>query len=187
MTSKANRSQGILHHIDFLLGTPEFRSTYKAFICSLMKYCSPLWAGTPASHLTLLDAVETKAFRIIGSSRDEAESLGLSLCHCRQVGALCRLLPLFSSLPLCPLHALSLPTPEVSAGHTWTTSNPFLVKLPKSRTTAHLNSFVPIFFCLWNQLPDSLQSHSSLQVFKTAVHHHLNSSPIQNHDLLYTQ
>ena len=38
---------------------------HKAFIHSLMEYCSPLWAGAPASHLAQLDAVETKAIKII--------------------------------------------------------------------------------------------------------------------------
>uniref|UniRef100_A0A8C4QVN9 ATP-dependent Clp protease ATP-binding subunit clpX-like, mitochondrial n=1 Tax=Eptatretus burgeri TaxID=7764 RepID=A0A8C4QVN9_EPTBU len=47
-----------------------------------MEYCSPLWAGAPASHL---HAVETKAFRIIGISCSEAESLGLSLFHHKQI------------------------------------------------------------------------------------------------------
>ena len=53
-----------------------------------MEYCSPLWAGAPASHLSRLQAVETKAFRINGISRDEAESFDLSLSHRRQVGGL---------------------------------------------------------------------------------------------------
>ena len=53
-----------------------------------MEYCSPLWAGAPASHLSRLHAVEIKAFRIIGISRNEAESLGLSLIHHRLVGGL---------------------------------------------------------------------------------------------------
>ena len=43
------------------------------------------------------------------------------------------------------------------------------------------------FFHLRNQLPQSLQSHSSLQVSKTAVHHHLRSFPIQNNNLFYTR
>ena len=42
-----------------------------------MEYCFPLWAGIPASHLAELDIVETKAFKIIGIVRDEAESVGL--------------------------------------------------------------------------------------------------------------
>ena len=58
------------------------------YIRSLMEYCSPLWAGALASHLSLIHAVETKAFGIIGISRDEAESLGLSFSHHRQHGGL---------------------------------------------------------------------------------------------------
>ena len=62
-------------------------------------------------------------------------------------------------------------------------NNPLLVKLPKSRITAHLHSFIPLFSRLWNKLCHSIHSHSSLQAFKTAVHHHLLSSPIQILDL----
>ena len=39
----------------------------------------PLWAGAPASHLSRLHAVEIKVVRVIGISRNEAESWGLSL------------------------------------------------------------------------------------------------------------
>ena len=74
---------GILCRAKSFLDTPELLTTYKAFIHSLMIYCSPLWAGAPAYHLSWLHAVETKAFRIIGISCDEAESLGLSLSHHR--------------------------------------------------------------------------------------------------------
>uniref|UniRef100_UPI00358E30E0 SCO-spondin-like n=1 Tax=Myxine glutinosa TaxID=7769 RepID=UPI00358E30E0 len=50
-----------------------------------MEYCSPLWDGSPALLLAQLDAVESKVFKIIGISRDVAESMGLSLCHCQQI------------------------------------------------------------------------------------------------------
>ena len=72
-----------------------------------------------------------------------------------------------SSVSFLVLHALpSLwsVTPQVSAGRIWSTSNPFWVKMPKSRTTSHLHSFIPLFLCPWNHLPHSLQSHSSLTV-----------------------
>ena len=48
--------------------------TSKAFVRNLMEYCSPLWAGALASHLSRLHAVETKAFRIIGISRGETKA-----------------------------------------------------------------------------------------------------------------
>ena len=63
-----------------------------------MEYGIPLWAGAPTSHLSQLYAVETKAFRIIGISRDEAESLGLSLSQRRQVGGLSVFYSLLSGL-----------------------------------------------------------------------------------------
>ena len=149
-----------------------------------MEYCSPLWAGAPASHLSWIHAVETKAFRIIGISRDEAESLGLSLSHRKQVGGLSVFYRPFSSLALpvlfviCPHH--------ISTGRSRSANNPLLVKLPKSRITAHLHFFIPLFSHLWIKLPHSVQSHSSLQAFKTVVHqHHRLSSSIQILDLFY--
>ena len=88
LASEARCRLGILRHANSFLGTPELPTIYKAFICSLMEYCSPLLGGAPASHLARLHAVETKAFRIIGISRDEAESLGLSLSQQREVSGL---------------------------------------------------------------------------------------------------
>ena len=38
-------SNGVLHCAKSFLGTPELLTTYKAFIRSLMEYCSPLQAG----------------------------------------------------------------------------------------------------------------------------------------------
>ena len=58
----------------------------KTFILSLMEYWSPLWTGIPASHLAQLVTVETNAFKIIGMSHDEAESMGHSLSQHRQIG-----------------------------------------------------------------------------------------------------
>ena len=158
-------------------------TTYKAFVRSLMEYCSPLWAGAPASHLSRLQAMETKAFRIIGISRNEAESLGLSLSHRRLVSGLSVFYHLLSILALPALSAIC--PHHISTGCSRSANNPLLVKLPKSQITAHLHSFIPLFPRLWNKLPHSRQSHSSLQAFKIAVHHHLLSSPIQNLNLFY--
>ena len=119
-----------LHRAKSFLGPPELLTTYKAFLCSLMEYCSPLWAGAPASHLSQLHAVETKAFRIIVISRDEAESFGLSLSYRRQVGGLSVFFCLLSGLTptavsmICPHH--------ISAGRSRSANIPLLVKLPKS-------------------------------------------------------
>ena len=109
LASKLSHRLGILSHAKSFLGPPELLTTYKAFVCSLMEYCSPLRAGAPASYLSRLHAVETKAFRIIGISRNEAESLGLSLNHRRLVGGLSVFYPLLSSLAPPALCDLSPP------------------------------------------------------------------------------
>ena len=106
LASKASRRLGILRRAKSFLSPPEILTTYKAFIRSLMEYCSPLWAGAPASHLSQLHAVETKAFGIIGISREEAEPLVLSLSHRRQVGGLSIFYRLLSSLAPPPLLSL---------------------------------------------------------------------------------
>ena len=133
LASKASRRMEILRRAKSFLGPPELLITYKAFARSLMESCSPLWAGAPAFHLSRLHAAETKAFRIIGISHDEAESLGLSLNHRRLVGGLSVFYRLLSSLAppalsaICPHH--------ISTGRSRSANNPLLVKLPKSRIT----------------------------------------------------
>ena len=90
---------------------------------------------------------------------------------------------MLNEMILNPPPALSvLCPPYISAGHSRSAKKPLLVKLPKSRITAHLHAFIP-FSHLLNKRQHSLLSHFSLQVFKIAVHHHLISSPIQNRDL----
>ena len=60
-------------------------------------------------------------------------------------------------------------------------SNPLLVKLPRSQLATHHHTSVPHFSCLWHwtflhcDLPEAVLSHSSLQVFKEVVHYNLIS------------
>ena len=101
LASKASHGLGILHRTNSFLGTPELLSTYKDFICILMEYCSSFWAGTPATHLAQLDAMDPKAFKSIGISCDEAEATGLLHSQSRQVGYLSVIYHLLCGLALC--------------------------------------------------------------------------------------
>ena len=130
--------------------------------------------------LSRLHAVETKAFRIIGIARSEAESLGLSLSHRRQVGGLSVFYCLLSGLAS---PALSVTCPHhISAGRSRSANNPLLVKLPKSRITAYLHSFIPLFtafgmnsLTLFNPI---LPSRPSKQLFITTSYHPPSKSSI---------
>ena len=116
-------------------------------------------------------------------SHGEAESLVLSLSP--TAGRLAVFLSSTISSPVSPPLLVCDMSPHIYTGRSRSANNPLQVKLPKSRITAHLHSFIPLFSRLWNKLPHSILSHSSLQAFKTAVHHHLLSSPIQILDLFY--
>ena len=118
--------------------------------------------------------MEIKAFKIIGISRDEAESMGVSRHHHRQFGDLSVFYHLFSWLAPS---ALSVPCPllpHVSTGLTGSTINPFLIKLPKSRITAHVICSIFFSACqtnfhnLFNLIPPS---RSSRQLFTTISDH----------------
>ena len=152
----------ILHRAKSFLGPPQLLTTYKAFVHSLMEYCSPLWAGALASHLSWLHAVETKALRIIGICHDEAECLGLSFSHCRQVGGLSVFCHLISGLAppcsVCDTSPSPLPLPIFPQGAQGPPANP---SGKTTKITAHLHPFIPVFPRLWNKLSHSLQSHSS--------------------------
>ena len=131
-----------------------------------MECCSPFWAGSPASHLSQLDTLETKTFKIIGISCAGAEYVGLSLCHHRKVGGLRLLPPPFWSCALCFVP----PPPGFCAAYT-VHHQPLLVKLPISRinTSTHLFLFFPVcetnFHILFNLV---LPYRSSRQLF-TAI------------------
>ena len=71
------------------LGESELLTTDRAFVHSLMEYCSPFWGGAPASHL----ALENKAL--------------LLLLHHRQVGGASVFYNLLFGLTPSPVSVLS--------------------------------------------------------------------------------
>ena len=118
LASKANRRMGILHCTNSILAQLNSEPPIKAFIHScLMESFSPLSADSTASHLAHLDAVEIKAFKIIGISRVEAESMDLSLRHRRHVGGLSVFFCFLSGLAPSVLSVLC-PPPDFCRAHT---------------------------------------------------------------------
>ena len=50
------------------LGNTEQLTANKSLVYTLTEYCFHNWAGSPASNLSFLDSVESKAFNIIDIS-----------------------------------------------------------------------------------------------------------------------
>ena len=106
-----------------------------------MEYCSPLWAGAPASQLAQLDTVEPRPSRSL-----ESRVMKLSLWACHFAITQRLVVSLSSSASFCSLapSALSMLRPLRFLQGAQGPPDSLVVKLPKSRITAH-HSFVPIF------------------------------------------
>ena len=88
LASKSSHRVGMLHLSKSFLENSELLAFYKACVLNLMKCCSSLSAGTPASHLFLWASVESQALHTFEISCDEAEAQGLLLSHFREVSGL---------------------------------------------------------------------------------------------------
>ena len=147
---------------------------YKATIRPVMEYCSHIWAGAPACHLSLLDRIQQRATNLVG--QDLASSLE-PLSVRRSVSSSSLFYRYFHGL--CA-ERLSLVVPPVRTFTRSTrfaaSSHPFTVSVPKANTVRYSNSFFPHTAALWNSLPVSCFPLSyNLSQFKRNVNRHLSS------------
>ena len=103
-----------LRRVASKLDTRSRATVYKAQVRSVMEYASLSWMSASQTTLELLDSIQRKALRIIGTSEEEARSqLNISsLHHRRQVAAATVLYKMHISLCSRNLKAL-LPEPFV--------------------------------------------------------------------------
>nr|CAH7719183.1 unnamed protein product [Callosobruchus chinensis] len=113
---------------------------YKAQIRLGLEYCSHIWGGADPTTLSILDAVQRRAIRLIGDSALTCQLQPLS--HWRAVG------DLFSfyrySKGFCASELTSIIPPlSKPARCTRATSHPKAVVLYTSRTERYARTFVP--------------------------------------------
>ncbi|CAH1958849.1 unnamed protein product [Acanthoscelides obtectus] len=117
---------------------------YKAQIRPSLKYCSHIWGAAAPTTLSMLDAVQRRAVRLINDS-SLTDSLG-TLSHRRAVGELALFYQLCSMMP--PRDVPARQTRLTLASH------PNRVELRTSRTGRYDRSFVPRVSRLWNNLQE---------------------------------
>ena len=90
LASTVSRRRGVLNfHFNHFLWRLGPLADYKAFLHNSVEYCSPLVAGAPWSHPSLLYSMECKALTIIGISHNKAKAQGELLLHHRLVSCFC--------------------------------------------------------------------------------------------------
>ena len=129
--------------------------------------------------LELLDSIQRKALRIIGTSEEEARSkLNISSLHQRrQVAAATVVYKMHTSLCLPDLKAL-LPEPYVvrRATRSSVSMPSHALTVPVSRTVSTGRTFIHTAVQVWNSLSDDVVgniSDNGKSSFKRRVHEHL--------------
>ena len=147
---------------------------YKSTIRPCIEYCCHLWAGAPATCLSLLDRIQQRICNVIGPNLSSKLD---SLSHRRNVASLSLFYKYFHGHCSSELSSLvpRLRTFQRST-RLATSSHKLTVQLPTCHKSLYSNSFFPRTSALWNSLPNLCFPPSyDLQSFKCNVHRYLSS------------
>nr|CAH7734189.1 unnamed protein product [Callosobruchus chinensis] len=142
---------------------------YKAQIRPSLKYCSQICGAAAPSTLSILDAAQRRAIRLIS---DPALTCHLqALSHRRAVGDLSLFYRYSYGLCSSELSSIIPPLSEPARCTPGTSSsNPKAVVLHTSRIERYERTFIPRVSRAWNGLPgDVLVEPASVDLFKSRV------------------
>merc|ERR1712035_253209 len=167
LAKSASMKVGILLRLRPFFSPPQLLALYRGLIRPCMDYASHIWGSS--THTSLLNRVESKAFRLINSPSltDCLQSLKIR----RSVASLSIFYRYFHANCSSEL-ANCMPPPRLS-----TLSHPYAVQTPNVRVNQYLHSFIPSTGKLWNSLPLSVFPDSyDLHALKVGVSRHLSNS-----------
>ena len=182
LSKKAGRRTGLLKKASHVLPQSLLTQYYKQSVRSIMEQYSPIWCGSSQRDLHSLDSIQKKCVHLCGISRENLVKQRLqTLSHRRSVAGLSTFYKLQKGLTPCSLQSIK-PDPFMSCRQTRQSHSLMNggVIIPKSHTTQHQNSFIPMFSRRWNNLPDKFSSENAktnLLSFKTNVNKYLLHSP----------
>ncbi|CAH2012486.1 unnamed protein product [Acanthoscelides obtectus] len=169
IAAAAGKKQGYLFRAKKYFSPHDLLTLYKAQIKPSLEYCSHIWGAAAPTTLSMLDAVQRRAVRLIDDS-SLTDSLG-TLSHRRAVGDLALFYRYTNGLCSSELSSM-MPPRDVPARQTRLTSasHPNRVKLRTSRTSRYDRSFVPRVSRLWNKLrEEAFPSSTNLRQFKNRI------------------
>ena len=147
---------------------------YKSTLRSCMRYCCHVMAGTPSCHLELLDKLQKRICRIVGTSL--AASLE-PLAHLRNVVSLSIFYRYYFGRCSSEMAQLLVPLP-FSRGRSTRYSDrlhDFSVPIPRCYKDIYVKSFFPRTARPWNSLPimECFPLTYDLSGFKSRINKHL--------------
>nr|CAH7723151.1 unnamed protein product [Callosobruchus chinensis] len=158
----ARKKLGYLFRARKYCSTSNLLTLYKAQIRPSLEYCSHIWGAAAPTTLSILDAVQRRAIRLIGDLALTCHLQPLSHRRAVDLSLFYRYSKGFCSSELTsiipPLSKLARSTCETSSAH------PRAVVLHTSRTEQYDRTFIPRVSRTWNGLVEP----ASVGLFKFA-------------------
>ena len=170
MALTASKKLGIISKVRRYFTPEQLLKLYTAQVRSCMEYCCHLWDGSAKHQLEALDSVDRRARKIIGDDLLTQHKLQ-DLEHRRKVACL----SVFYRIHFGECSKALFELVEPSPFHHRTTRrrqnfHPFVVSIPKSRTSRFERSFLIRTARVWNELPASIfPENYNLGTFKSRV------------------
>nr|CAH7718789.1 unnamed protein product [Callosobruchus chinensis] len=165
IATAAGKKLGYLFRARKYFSPSNLLTLYKAQIRPSLEYCSHIWGAAAPTTLSILDAVQRRAIRLIG---DPALTCHLQPLHRRAVGDL--FYRYSNGLCSSELTAIIPQLYKPARCTRGTSSRPKTVVLHTSRTERYDRTFIPRVSRAWNGLPgDVLVEPASVGLFKPRV------------------
>ena len=181
LSKKAGRRAGLLKKARHVLPQRLLTMYYKQSIRPMMEQYAPIWHGSSQRDLHSLDSIQKKCLHFCGISRQNLLAERLQpLAHRRKVAGLSTFYKLQRGLVPTALNCVK-PEEFISSRETRLSTSLLGrgVKIPRSRTLHHQQSYIPNYCRLWNDLPHQLtcsRKEVNLLRFKRDVNRHLLTS-----------
>ena len=173
LAKSASQKLGILYRCKSYFNSKQLMKLYVTMIRPSLEYCSHIWGGS--SSVSLLDRVESKAFRLINDSTLTSCLDSLSLR--RKVASLSLFYRYFNGH--CSMELTGCVPPPLLRPRTTRQSvsaHEFSVQLENNRIGRVSDCFFPTTSTLWNSLPSHVFPPSyDLPSFKRQVCRYLRS------------
>ena len=171
ITAKANRTASFVHRN--LKGCPRKVQTqcFKTVVRPLLEYSSPIWDPHTQDQTHQVEMVQRKAARRICKNYDHRSSASAlvrqlelqTLQERRKIDKVSLIYKIRTGEIDIPAEPYLKPTSRKTRGQV------FKYHVPQSKKNCHLHSFFPSAIRLWNTLPETSHTATSVSAFKASL------------------
>ena len=181
LSVKASKSLGMLWKLSNDLPRNCLENIYITCIRPIMEYGSQIFDNSPACHLKLLENVQRRAALLCTKALPATHhnvllaDLGWpTLSKRRKHQRLCLLFKIRNNLTQPYLRTICPPIVGDDSKYNLRNNND--IRIPKCRTVAYQNSFLPSTVHDWNDLNQNIRNSRSLDIFKNNLSNFLYSA-----------